>query len=108
EVGVYSDKLNYSIDQRSEFGSNFKLASYLVALEDGKIDTNTIIETGNGTYRVHRHTIRDTHAYGTITVKKAFELSSNVAITKIVNTYYKDNPAAFTKGLHGLHLNERL
>src|SRR5690606_2698117 len=82
--------------------------SYLVELEDGKIDTNTVIETGNGTYRVHRHTIRDTHAYGTVSVKKAFEVSSNVAITKIINTYYKNNPAAFTKRLHELHLNEPL
>ena len=79
-----------------------------MALDDGKIDTNTIVETGNGTYRVHRHTIRDTHAYGTVSVKKAFEVSSNVAITKIINTYYKNNPAAFTKGLRDLHLNEPL
>src|SRR3546814_2670049 len=61
-----------------------------------------------GTYRVHRHTIRDTHAYGTLSVKKAFEVSSNVAITKIINTYSTNNPAAFTKGLRELHLNEPL
>jgi len=106
--GKYREKFNYAIAQSAEPGSTFKLASYLVALEDGKIDTNTIIETGNGTYQVHRHTIRDTHAYGTVTVKKAFEVSSNVAITKIINTYYRDSPAAFTKHLHALHLNEPL
>lgn len=106
--GVYREKFNYAIAQSAEPGSTFKLASYLVALEDGKIDTNTIVETGNGTYPVRRHTIKDTHAYGTVTVKKAFEVSSNVAITKIINTYYKDNPAAFTKKLHALHLNDRL
>lgn len=108
EEGVYREKFNYAIAQSAEPGSTFKLASYLVALEDGKIDTNTVIETGNGTYRVHRHTIRDTHAYGSVSVKKAFEVSSNVAITKIINTYYKNNPAAFTKRLHELHLNEPL
>ncbi|GGC37220.1 penicillin-binding protein [Parapedobacter defluvii] len=106
--GKYREKFNYAIAQSAEPGSTFKLASYLVALDDGKIDTNTIIETGNGTYQVHRHTIKDTHAYGTVTVKKAFEVSSNVAITKIINTYYKNNPAAFTKRLHALHLNEPL
>ncbi|MBK1440999.1 transpeptidase family protein [Parapedobacter sp. ISTM3] len=106
--GVYREKFNYAIAQSAEPGSTFKLASYLVALEDGKIDTNTVIETGNGTYQVHRHTIRDTHAYGTVTVKKAFEVSSNVAITKIINTHYRENPAAFTKRLHALHLNEPL
>lgn len=108
EEGVYREKFNYAIAQSAEPGSTFKLASYLVALDDGKIDTNSIVETGNGTYRVHRHTIRDTHAYGTLSVKKAFEVSSNVAITKIINTYYKNNPAAFTKRLHALHLNEPL
>ena len=106
--GVYREKFNYAIAQSAEPGSTFKLASYLVALDDGKVDTNTIIETGNGTYQVHRHTIKDTHAYGTVTVKKAFEVSSNVAITKIINTHYRDNPAAFTKRLHALHLNEPL
>lgn len=108
EEGIYREKFNYAIAQSAEPGSTFKLASYLVALDDGKIDTNSIVETGNGTYRVHRHTIRDTHAYGTLSVKKAFEVSSNVAITKIINTYYKNNPAAFTKRLHELHLNEPL
>lgn len=106
--GKYREKFNYAIAQSAEPGSTFKLASYLVALEDGKVDTNTIVETGNGTYQVHRHTIRDTHAYGTVTVKKAFEVSSNVAVTKIINTYYKNSPAAFTKHLHALHLNEPL
>ena len=106
--GKYREKFNYAIAQSAEPGSTFKLASYLVALEDGVVDTNTVVETGNGTYQVHRHTIKDTHAYGTVTVKKAFEVSSNVAITKIINTYYKSNPARFTKGLYALHLNEPL
>ena len=106
--GEYREKFNYAIAQSAEPGSTFKLASYLVALEDGKIDTNTLIETGNGTYQVPGHTIRDTHAYGTVSVKKAFEVSSNVAITKIVNTSYRDNPAAFINGLRGLHLNDPL
>lgn len=106
--GVYREKFNYAIAQSAEPGSTFKLASFLIALEDGIVDTNTIIPTGNGTYRVHRHTIRDTHAYGDITVKEAFELSSNAAITKIINENYKDRPAAFTSKLHELGLNDML
>lgn len=106
--GVYREKFNYAIAQSAEPGSTFKLASYLVALEDGIVDTNTMIETGNGTYQVHRHTIRDTRSYGTITVKHAFEVSSNTAITKIINQNYKDNPAAFTKKIHALGLGQPL
>lgn len=106
--GVYREKFNYAIAQSAEPGSTFKLASYLVALEDGVVDTSTRIETGNGTYQVHRHTIRDTRAYGNISVKEAFEVSSNVAITQIINNHYRENPAAFTRKLHQLGLNEPL
>lgn len=108
--GVYKEKFNYAIAQSAEPGSTFKLASYMVALEDGKIDTGDIVDTGDGTYRVHRHTIRDSHhgGYGKITVKEAFGQSSNTAITKLINQYYKDSPAAFTKRLHAMHLNEQL
>lgn len=106
--GVYREKFNYAIAQSAEPGSTFKLASFLVALEDGVIDTNTMIQTGNGTFRVHRHTIRDTRAYGEITAKHAFEVSSNTAITKIIYEHYKDNPAAFTRKLHALGLNSLL
>lgn len=106
--GVYREKFNYAIAQSAEPGSTFKLASFLVALEDGVVDTATLVETGNGTYQVHRHTIRDTRAYGTISVKHAFEVSSNTAITKIINTHYRDNPASFTKKLHEIGLNKPL
>src|SRR5690606_33360132 len=108
--GVYEEKFNYAIAQSAEPGSTFKLASFLVALEDGKIDTSDRIDTGDGTYRVHRHTIRDSKhgGYGEISVKEAFGVSSNTAITKIINTHYKDNPAAFTKRLHAMHMGEKL
>lgn len=108
--GQYEEKFNYAIAQSAEPGSTFKLASYLVALEDGKIDTSDMVDTGDGTYRVHRHTIRDSNhgGYGQISVQQAFGVSSNTAITKIINTHYKDSPAAFTKRLHALHLNEKL
>lgn len=106
--GVYTEKFNYAIAQSAEPGSTFKLASFLVALEDGVIDTNTVIETGNGTYQVYRHTIRDTKAYGTLTAKEAFEVSSNTAIVKVIHNHYKDNPAAFIKKLHAMQLNEPL
>ena len=108
--GNYEEKFNYAIAQSAEPGSTFKLASYLVALDDGKVDTGDMINTGDGTYRVHRHTIRDSKhgGYGNISVKEAFAVSSNTAITKIVNTHYKENPAAFTKRLHGMHLDQKL
>src|SRR5690606_8328203 len=108
--GSYEEKFNYAIAQSAEPGSTFKLASDLVALEDGKIDTGDIVDTGNGVFRVYNKTHRDSRhgGYGKISVKRAFEVSSNTAITKLIHTYYNDSPAAFTRGLHELHLNNKL
>ena len=108
--GVYKEKFNYAIAQSAEPGSTFKLASYLVAIEDGKIDTGTVVNTEDGTYRVSGKTVRDSHngGYGKISVKRAFEVSSNTAITKLIYTHYKDNPAEFTRHLRRLHLNDKL
>ena len=108
--GVYKEKFNYAIAQSEEPGSTFKLASFIVALEDGKVDTGTIIDTENGLFRVRNKTIRDSEhgGYGKISVKRAFEVSSNTAITKLIYNHYKDSPAAFTRRLHEMHLNEKL
>lgn len=108
--GEYREKYNYAIAQRADPGSTFKLASYLAALDDGYIDTATKVDIGNGTYKVPSHTIRDSHApkKSIVTVKEAFEESSNVAVTKLINQFYGDNPAKFTSKLHSWGLHEPL
>lgn len=107
---IYKEKYNYAIAASAEPGSTFKLASYLVAMEDGKFDLNDLVDTEGGKFKVYRHTIRDSHegGYGVIPMKKAFEVSSNVAITKMIYQHYKDNPSDFTDRLHELHLGEPL
>jgi len=106
--GVYEEKFNYAIAGSQDPGSTFKLATYMSLFEDDKVDTNTIVSTGNGTYQVYNHTIKDTHEIGTVTVKKAFEESSNTAAAKLVYANYKDNPAQFTDHFYKIHLNEKL
>jgi len=108
--GEYREKYNYAIAQGADPGSTFKLASYMVALDDGYVDTSSVIDIGNGTYKVPAHTIRDSHApkKSKVTVKEAFEESSNVAITKLINTYYGDQPARFTSKLHSWGLDKPL
>ncbi|WP_316813903.1 penicillin-binding protein [Pedobacter heparinus] len=107
--GVYEEKFNYAIGGSQDPGSTFKLASYMALLEDKKIDTNTMVATGDGTYRIPGHTIKDSHGgIGTVTVMKAFEQSANTAVAKLVNTHYQDNPSQFTDHLYDIHMNERL
>ncbi|MDR6784711.1 cell division protein FtsI (penicillin-binding protein 3) [Pedobacter africanus] len=107
--GVYEEKFNYAIGGSQDPGSTFKLASYMALLEDKKIDTNTMVATGDGTYRIPSHTIKDSHGgIGTVTVMKAFEQSANTAVAKLVNQHYQDNPSQFTDHLYDIHMNERL
>lgn len=108
--GEYREKYNYAIAQGADPGSTFKLASYLAALDDRLIDTNTMVDVGNGTFKVPSHTIRDSHApkKSNMTAKEGFEESSNVAITKMIDKYYGNQPAKYTAKLHSWGLNEPL
>jgi cell division protein FtsI (penicillin-binding protein 3) len=105
--GEYKETFNYAIAGNQDPGSTFKVASYMALLEDKKVDTNTLVATGN--YKVPGHLIKDSHgSIGVVTVKKAFEESSNAAIAQMVDQHYKENQAQFTDHLYDWHLNEKL
>ncbi|MGV6944373.1 penicillin-binding transpeptidase domain-containing protein [Sphingobacterium kyonggiense] len=108
--GVYREKFNYAIAQGADPGSTFKVASYLVALDDNKVNLNTTVDVGNGTYKVPSHTIKDSHApkKSVMTVLEAFEESSNVAVAKLINQHYGSNPEKFTGKLQSWGLNQQL
>ncbi|MBC7915701.1 MAG: transpeptidase family protein, partial [Pyrinomonadaceae bacterium] len=111
--GEYAEKFNYAIAESAEPGSTFKLASYLAVLEDKKVDTSSKVDCEGGTFVIYNKgkklkIVKDSHlGFGVLTVKQAFEESSNAAIAKLIYTYYRDNPRQFTDRLHGLHLNEK-
>jgi cell division protein FtsI (penicillin-binding protein 3) len=108
-TGEYEEQFNYAIAASQDPGSTFKLASYLSLLEDNKVDTNSMVATGDGTYRIPGHTIRDSHGgIGTVTVKRAFEESSNVAIAKMINAAYQNDQGKFSEHLYKWGLNKKL
>ncbi|MBC6112205.1 penicillin-binding protein [Pedobacter fastidiosus] len=107
EEGVYKEKFNYAIAGNQDPGSTFKLASYMALLEDKIVDTGTMVATGN--YQIPGHLIKDSHgSIGVVTVKKAFEQSSNAAVAYLVNNGYRDDQSKFTDHLYDWHLNEKL
>ncbi|NNG11554.1 MAG: transpeptidase family protein [Arenibacter sp.] len=108
--GKYYERLNYAIGESHEPGSTFKLMSMVVALEDKVIDTSTVVDTEKGTYKVYNRTVRDSKygGYGKISVAKAFEVSSNTAFAKIINTNYKDKPEKFVNRLMNMGLHREL
>jgi len=108
--GTYEEVFNYAIAECNDPGSTFKLASFLVAFEDGKADLNTMVPTGNGVVYFSGHKIEDAHhqSLGTITAQEVFERSSNVGTAKMIYSLYSDQPQKFIDGLYRLGLNNPL
>lgn len=108
--GLYEEKFNYAIGESSEPGSTFKLASLLAALDDGLLSLSDTVNTEDGTTRFANRTMRDSHkgGYGRISVARAFELSSNVGISKVVHKAYKDQPQKMIDKFYDMRLNQSL
>ncbi len=108
--GFYSEQYNFAIAERTEPGSTFKLASLMVALEDGYIDLGDSIDTGNGVMRYYDHDVKDTRqgGHGKITVQRIFEVSSNVGVSKIVTQYYTGKEERFVNRLKNMSLTKRV
>jgi len=112
--GDYVEKLNYAISDAAEPGSTFKLATYMTAFEQHKIDTNTKINVEGGKMHVipgnEKYTVTDAELdkYYVMTAKQAFEESSNVAAAKFTYDHFRDDPSDFTDALYSYHLNDKL
>jgi cell division protein FtsI (penicillin-binding protein 3) len=104
----YYEYYNQAIGVASEPGSTFKLASLLVALEDGYIKITDSVKTGNGTHKYFDFEMKDTKPHGTISIEEAFAYSSNIGISKPIYQYYAKNPKKFIDGLKKLELHEQL
>ncbi|MHA7129878.1 penicillin-binding protein [Algoriphagus namhaensis] len=106
----YGENYNFAIGDQgnTEPGSTFKLFSMLALLEENKVNLEEKIETGNGAYRFYDRIMRDAKngGYGTITVREAFEKSSNVAISKLVEEHFGPSPSKFLAYLDQVGLNE--
>ena len=109
-VGTYYEKLNYAVGESHEPGSTFKLMGMVAALEDKVVDTSDVIDTERGVLSFYGRNVRDSKkgGYGKISVAKAFEVSSNTAMVKLVNDNYKDNPEKFIDRLYSMGLNNTL
>ena len=110
-IGGYQ---NYAIGNAgcSEPGSTFKLVSLMAAMEDGKIDTSTVVDTGNGTWKYKDKMIKDSDyekgGHGKITAKHAFELSSNIGLAKLITQSYSDDANDFIDRITKLGILETL
>jgi cell division protein FtsI (penicillin-binding protein 3) len=106
EDGTYWEDLNYAI-RASEPGSTFKLASMLALLEDKYATLNNQVNLEKGVWHVARRTVYDSerHNKTNVTLKEAFQYSSNVGMAKMVWSNYARDPIKYINHLKKLRFN---
>ena len=110
--GEYHEQFNDAISYRCEPGSVFKVASFLVALDDGVVDTSYVIDTGSGIMKMHGANMKDHNwhhgGYGRINVARALEVSSNIGVSYVIDQYYGHNPRKYVEGLYRVGIGQDL
>ncbi|MDR1122645.1 MAG: penicillin-binding protein 2 [Endomicrobium sp.] len=75
---------NSAISDLYEPGSTFKIITMAAALEEGKVKLSDLLYLESGKFRIAGHTINDDHKIkGSVTLCRAFEMSSNIGMVKI-------------------------
>jgi cell division protein FtsI (penicillin-binding protein 3) len=111
-AGRFAETMNHAVADVIEPGSTFKVASMMVAIEDGIVTPETPVDVGKGVYAYANGNIIDHNAhrggYGLITAEKSIWYSSNVGIAKIILKGYEKNPLKFVEGLHRIGMDADL
>ena len=85
---------NHAVGSATEPGSTFKLASVMALLEDDFVALDDTVHIKYGKYRFFDDEMVDATAESTqldtTTVRRAFEISSNVGIARLTDKYYRD------------------
>lgn len=105
--GSYGEIQNYAISELNEPGSVMKLASVMALIDEGYCDENTQIDLGNGEIQFYDLTLNDDHKIkGNVSLAKAFEMSSNVGISKPIFKYFNDKKGKYFDILEKFHLTK--
>ena len=106
--GAYAETKNHAVADEIEPGSTFKVASMMVALEDGVCQPSDTIDVGKGVYMYKGARMTDHNmnkgGYGRISAEQAIWYSSNIGVAKIILKGYEKNPTKYVEGLYKLGL----
>lgn len=117
DEGKYVESVNSAMSYRCEPGSVFKVASILVALDDGVLgkhpnDTSYVIHTGCGVQPMYGREMKDHNwrrgGYGDINVARTLEVSSNIGVSHVIDKYYHQEAERYVKGLYRVGIGEDL
>ena len=101
----YFEGGNIAIADLNPPGSTFKTVSMLVALEDGVITPDQIVDSYNKRYpKVTDHA--PNKAWSAITASEVLIYSSNVGTSNIIGEAYESNPMKFVKAVKKTKIGE--
>ena len=108
--GNFYEKFNFAAGGLFEPGSTFKLITMMALLEDSNIELTDSIDTGNGEHMFYKNRVRDHEegGLGKITIREAFEHSSNVAMAKLADKNFGTRPQKFMDHVERLKLHQPL
>ena len=108
--GGFTEQLNHAIGGSFEPGSTYKLVTMMALLEDTNVKLSDTVRTGRGEFIFYNKKVRDHEegGYGDITVQQAFEVSSNIAMAKLVDKHFGLKPQKFVDYADRLHLSTPL
>jgi cell division protein FtsI (penicillin-binding protein 3) len=85
------NRLNRTVSVVSDPGSVAKMFTVAAALECTRLRANSPINCGNGIFSTGGVTIKDTHAYGTLSMEEVIWKSSNVGAIRVGIEVGKEN-----------------
>ncbi len=97
---------NHAVNALWEPGSTFKTGSMMVAMEDGYITPETVVDCEHGVKKMYGRNMTDHNrhkgGYGDLTVTQILGQSSNIGVSKVIDQYYHDQPEKYVQGLYDL------
>ncbi len=103
--GEYTEVTNIAAGSEIDPGSTFKTMSFMVAMDDGAIDTTTTVNTGDGWCefagrKMNDWTVGHRAGFGVIDVPTVMYQSSNVGVSVLIEKHYGNNPQRFIDLIH--------
>ncbi len=104
----YSENFNYAVGEATEPGSTFKIVTAACLLEDGIVTNESKVFVGDGHYKVYNRVIADHDRPDSVylTVKRALEVSSNVAMASLADKHYSPSKGKFFKHFESFGLTK--
>ncbi len=101
----YVEDYNHALFDMIQPGSTIKTASMLIALDEGIVRPETIVDTGNGRWKFGGSTRSDWKrgGFGKITASQVIKYSSNIGIAKIITGHYWDTRNTYAEKKEGFN-----